>query len=185
LNVIKTELKNLISENKTKFKIFKPEIFDKDKEEKSEFNFIYSCTNLRARNYKIEEEEIEKIILIAGKIIPAIISTTSTISGLVSLQIYIIPQTDNIYNFRTISLEMKNNMYSISSPEEVNFIKSKKDDSFNLSLICIPEKFSVWDNIEIKGKKNVKDLIEFFKNNYDVQILNINSGIFVLYDSEY
>jgi len=180
---IKNELKSLISE--TKIKTFNSEIFDKDKEDKSQSNFLYSCTNLRARNYKIEEEEIEKIILIAGKIIPAIISTTATISGLVSLQIYIIPQTNNIYYFRSIGFEMKTNIYSISSPEEVNYMKNKDATCDSLPIICIPNKFSVWDNIEIKGTKTVKEIIAFFKINYDVDLLNINSGIFVLYDSEF
>ncbi|OQS55725.1 UBA1 [Ecytonucleospora hepatopenaei] len=50
-------------------------------------NFIYSASNLRARNYDIKEQSKHHITGIAGKIIPAIATTTAMVSGLATLEI--------------------------------------------------------------------------------------------------
>jgi len=44
-------------------------------------------SNLRARNYQIEEVDNFKVKLIAGKIIPAIATTTAMVVGAVGLEI--------------------------------------------------------------------------------------------------
>lgn len=46
-----------------------------------------SVSNLRARNYQIPEVTKLKVKLIAGKIIPALATTTAMICGCVSLEI--------------------------------------------------------------------------------------------------
>ena len=46
-----------------------------------------SVSNLRARNYKIEEVDNFKVKLIAGKIIPAIATTTAMVVGVVGIEI--------------------------------------------------------------------------------------------------
>jgi ubiquitin-activating enzyme E1 len=46
-----------------------------------------AVSNLRARNYKIDEIDNFKIKIIAGKIIPAIATTTAMVVGAVGLEI--------------------------------------------------------------------------------------------------
>jgi len=59
--------------------------FEKDDDSNFHIDFISAVANLRARNYKIEEVDNFKVKLIAGKIIPAIATTTAMVVGAVGI----------------------------------------------------------------------------------------------------
>ena len=82
-------------ENETK-KEFKAEHLEKDKYKSYQLEFVYSMSMLRANNYNIQICNLNKFESILGNIVPALISTSSSIVGFVCLQIYSIIQTDDI-----------------------------------------------------------------------------------------
>ena len=49
---------------------------------------VTSASNLRARNYGIQSADKHKTKFVAGKIVPAIATTTSLVTGLVCLELY-------------------------------------------------------------------------------------------------
>jgi ubiquitin-activating enzyme E1 len=50
--------------------------FEKDDPTNHHIDYVTACSNLRARNYAIEEKSAHETKRIAGRIIPAIATTT-------------------------------------------------------------------------------------------------------------
>ncbi len=70
----------------------RPLDFEKDDDSNGHMDFIVACSNLRAENYSIPPADRHKSKGIAGRIIPAIATTTSLVAGLVVLEMYKIMQ---------------------------------------------------------------------------------------------
>uniref|UniRef100_A0A8C2B3E0 E1 ubiquitin-activating enzyme n=1 Tax=Cyprinus carpio TaxID=7962 RepID=A0A8C2B3E0_CYPCA len=92
-SVGKRKLKTLLpsTEAASQFKLC-PIDFEKDDETNFHMDFIVAASNLRAENYDIPPADRHKSKLIAGKIIPAIATTTAAVVGLVCLELLKIVQ---------------------------------------------------------------------------------------------
>ena len=111
---------NSYLKNESLDKINKNEIiFEKDSSNIHELNFIFYSSNLRAKNYSIEQEDSTKIKIIAGKIVPALITSTSAIGGILALQLYVICQKKNYRNFRTGMIDLSDNTLALGIPESI------------------------------------------------------------------
>jgi hypothetical protein len=58
------------------------EEFEKDNDENFHIDFIHAVANVRAENYKLEEMKWITVKIKAGKIVPALATTTAAIAGL-------------------------------------------------------------------------------------------------------
>lgn len=65
--------------------------FEKDDDHNGHIDFITAASNLRAKMYSLEPADRFKTKRIAGKIIPAIATSTAAVSGLVSLLFFEFP----------------------------------------------------------------------------------------------
>lgn len=90
---------------------------DQDDDSNGHINFVTAASNLRARNYKIKEASRHQVKMIAGKIVPAIATTTCMITGLVCLEIYKVLKGGNADNTHNSYVNLAVNVYSMANPQ--------------------------------------------------------------------
>ena len=161
------------------------EIFEKDHDENGHIDFINAGANLRARNYKIDECDRNKTKLIAGNIIPTILTTTAVIAGQTSIQFYTMFQTDDPTYYRQAIINIRNTtiVFSSPSPPISREKKDKKLKSSSGEVLYIPQGWNDWDQIEIKGSKTCEELIKILKEKYNINVGAIFSGKKTIYDN--
>ena len=96
--------------------IFEPADFEKDDDDNFHIDFIAACSNLRAINYRIPEAPREKAKMIAGRIIPAIATTTASVTGLVMLEMFKVLQGAPIEKLRNGNFNLGTNNYMMFEP---------------------------------------------------------------------
>ena len=106
--------------------------------------------------------------LLAGKIIPAVSSTTSAITGFVSSQIYALINGGDINILKDIRFNIATNSYFIMNPQKV---VGKIDQQGKKGLIvAVPKNWTCWDHIEIQGPKTIRQFFEYIKDKYKIDV---------------
>lgn len=126
--------------------------FEKDDPTNFHIEQVGSTSNLRARNYKIEEVDNFKVKLIAGKIIPAIATTTAMVVGAVGVEILkkILKHKNELYKNSFMNLALP--LWVFSDPLPPIEHEDKAYDEILLGPVkAIPPKFTTWDKVEVHG----------------------------------
>lgn len=125
--------------------------FEKDDDSNFHIDFIYATANLRARNYRINECTHQKTKMIAGRIIPAIATTTAMITGCVCAEMYKFVQGfEDLDCYKNSFINLALPLFLFSEPDPVSKTKSKEYDPILMSKEkAIPEGFTIYDKIVI------------------------------------
>ena len=166
--------------------------FEKDNYNKNQYNFIYSCSNLRAINFQIPQGDFITIKNLSSNIVPSIVTSNAVITGLVSMQIYLLAKlmldkeknynnildtNDALNLFRNYYIDLGKNSYSFSHIPKKVIIKTP--NIFNM------KSYNAWDSIIIKGPKSINDFIKYFLEKYKVKIISIFSGKSLLFNATF
>ena len=108
--------------------------------------------------------------MIAGKIIPTILTTTATIAGHVSLQLFTLLQTHEIKYLRNLFFNLANNYYLFQEPSPPIKIEDKSPNDEGGPSKAIPEGWNTWDKLEIKGSKTCQELFNYLLEKYNITI---------------
>ena len=164
------EINNYMGKIDSKTIYFQSEQFEKDKDD--HINFIYACSNLRARNFKIEECDKFKAKFISGNIIPAVSTTTACITGFSAMQIFTLLNYNNERNLlNEINFNLAINSFQIYKPSKlINHTDIKRNKRL---IVAIPKNFTDWDHIKINGPMKIKSFINNMKKEYNVIVKGI------------
>jgi len=163
-----------------------PADFEKDDDSNFHIDFINASANLRARNYKITECDRNKTKMIAGKIIPAIATTTAMITGVVCNEIFKYTQGFNdITKFKNAFVNLALPSLMFSQPDDIIKNKSKEFDPIMCGPVTmIPEGYTNYDKIVLKeGSLTFQGLFDWLKDNKGVEIAMVTCGEVALYNA--
>ncbi|CAD2222818.1 Ubiquitin-activating enzyme active site, putative [Angomonas deanei] len=173
--------------------------FEKDDDDNFQIDFIAACSNLRASNYEITTADRMKVKLVAGKIIPAIATTTSVVTGLVLLELFKVLQNKDVSALRNGMIDVGTNNYVLFERDEPNKFRTKiektympeQDYTYKKKIIRVPEGFTKYDSIDIPvtpstsveefGEALVKKLNSFLppdaEAKYEVDGIGVGTGV--------
>lgn len=135
------------------------EEFEKDNDQNFHIDFIYAMANCRALNYKLDLMDWITVKLKAGRIVPALATTTAAIAGLQTLELVKLLKQCKKTDHRNIFLNLAVPMMQASEPGDV--LKNKLAEGIETTL---------WDRWDVKlpQKSNTKlvDVIKHLENTY-------------------
>lgn len=148
----------------------KPLEFEKDDDTNLHMDFIVAASNLRAANYKIPPADRHKSKLIAGKIIPAIATTTSVVAGLVCIELYkLLRNTKSLTAFKNGFVNLALPFFGFSEP-----IAAPK-------LEYCGKEWTLWDRFEVQGEMTLAEFLQYFKEKHNLEITMLSQGVCMLY----
>lgn len=150
-----------------------PVDFEKDDDSNHHIEFISAASNCRALNYSIEPADFSKTKFIAGKIIPAIATTTALVTGLVCLELYkVVAGNRDIEAYKNGFVNLALPFIGFSEP--IKSPKGKYNDK---------EFDQIWDRFNIEGNITLKELLDHFLEKEGLEITMLSYGVSLLYAS--
>ena len=156
-----------------------PVEFEKDDDTNHHIDFITAASNLRAENYKIATADRHKTKFIAGKIIPAIATTTALVTGLVNLELYkILDGKTDIEQYKNGFVNLALPFFGFSEPIASPKMTYKGAGGKDVSLD------KIWDRFEVDDI-TLQEFLDKFEKEHGLTISMISSGVSLLYASFY
>ena len=134
-------------------------------------DLIAGLANMRARNYGIQEVDKLKAKLIAGRIIPAIATSTAMATGLVCIELYkVLAGGHPVDDYRSTFANLAIPMLTRSEPLPPTVIKHQG------------MRWTVWDRWSIKGDITVAELLKWLSDK-GLSAYSVSYGTSLLYNT--
>jgi len=147
-----------------------PISFEKDDDANFHMDFITATSNLRAANYNIAPADKHKSKGIAGKIIPAMVTTTALITGLVCIEMLKLIQNKKLEKYKNGFVNLALPLFAFSEPLAPPKKNIRDDWAWTL-----------WDRFDVTGDITLQQFLDYFKNEHGLEVTMISSGVSMLY----
>merc|ERR1712137_137968 len=144
--------------------------FEKDDDTNFHIDFITNCSNLRATNYEIAIADRHKTKGIAGKIIPAMVTTTAMVTGLVSLELLKMVQKKKLECYKNSFCNLALPLFTFSEPLEPEKIQIREG-----------WEWSLWDRFDIQGPKTLGEVIDEFQEKHKLEVSMLSADSVLMY----
>jgi len=182
-NALIEELTKMCAENKPVVPV--PADFEKDDDSNFHVDFITACSNMRAWNYHIQQQNVvkggmaisrQKVKEIAGRIIPAIATTTAMITGAVCMEMYKLVLGLPKSAFCSSNINLATMLFQFFEPEKPGEAQKEWDDIEMADVMPVPAGFTVWDKVIIKkGPLTLRQFLEVFpKEHHGCKIVELH-----------
>ena len=145
---------------------------EKDDDTNFHIAFITAASNLRATNYGITPADKHQTKGIAGKITPAIATTTALATGLVNLELYkILDEKKELEVYSNAFVNLALPFLAFSDP--IAAPKLKYNDT----------EWTLWSRFDIEEDIVLKDFIDLFQEKHGLEVSMLSSGVSMLFSA--
>ncbi|GJJ07325.1 hypothetical protein Clacol_001526 [Clathrus columnatus] len=149
-----------------------PVEFEKDDDTNYHIALITAASNLRAMNYNIAIADRHTTKQIAGKIIPAIATTTALVTGLVCLELYkVIDNKRKLEDFKNGFVNLALPFFGFSEP-----IAAKKNKYGSTE-------WTLWDRFVFNNNPHLRDICNWFQEKHNLEVTMVSQGVSMLWSS--
>ena len=144
--------------------------FEKDDDTNHHMDFVTAASNLRALNYSIAPVDRHTTKGIAGKIIPAIATTTALATGLVNIEMYkLIDRKTDIEKYSNAFINLALPFIAFSDP--IGAPKQRFNDN----------EWTLWSRFDVPEDLVLRDFLAFFKERYQLEVTMVSSNVSMLF----
>jgi len=145
--------------------------FEKDNDENYHVGYITATSNNRAKNYDIPIATFYETKGIAGKIIPALATTTSIVAGLIIIEMlkYVRNKNTKIEEYSSYFINLADNTFIFGDPfkPKINKVNGKE--------------FTEWDKFEFNGNDSLYNFKKYILEKFNVEISLITVDTSIIY----
>jgi len=149
-----------------------PEEFEKDNDQNFHIDFISSIANCRSSCYKLEPMDWLTVKIKAGRIIPALATTTASVAGLQTIELCKLLKACKVEDMKNAFLSLAVPIMALSEPATAPVTKLTDKLSVNL--------WDRWD-VNLPRDATLKDLFDYIEKTYELLPKDVTFGSQAIY----
>lgn len=174
VGLLRKKLSLALAKYKDKTVLVKAEEFEKDNDQNQHIDFIWAMANIRSSNYKLEPMDWMTVKIKAGRIIPALATTTAAIAGLQTIELVKLLNNVELQHTKNAFLNLAIPYCQLTEPGPVPKV------TLQPGLTS-----TIWDRWELSLKKeSITTLDQFFQflhTTYSLSPMDVFMGSVPLY----